>query len=99
MNENQFCFSRKKSAVFPGNSIIGKIFSCAVVTDRACIEEGNAARLCAAVSSSAVSQTPAGYGKPITWENPSATLVVKQGSDLFSFLNQECISKLFNYAA
>lgn len=66
MNEKRFCLSRKKYAIFTGNLIIHKIFFlCSVVTDKACIEEGNTALLCTAISSSSFRKIQHGYGKYI----------------------------------
>lgn len=98
MHEKQFCLSRKKYAIFTGNLIIHKIFLCSVVTDKACIEEGNTALLSTAISSSSFRKIQCGYGKYITCMSKSN---YHSGREtffffLFSFLNQECISKLFN---
>lgn len=104
MNENQLCLGRKKHAIFTGNLIIHKIFLCSVVPDKACIEEGNRALLCAAVSSSSFRKIQRGYGKYITcmskiklpfWQGNLGAFLV-----LFPFFfYQECISKLFNHCS
>lgn len=107
MNENQFCLSRNRYAIFTGNLIIHQIFFFfSVVTDKARIEEGDRALPVLPLAAPPLGKHSVAMEKYITCMSKSNYHPGREAwagwgfwfFSIFLFLSQECISRLFNTA-